>query len=84
MYAQKHEHAVPEAMHLCAHLPAGSQLARLPGIRAMSAHHRQHHDPRVMMDGNMNFTFPLADWLLQSRARRSSPTATAGQDAGPR
>jgi hypothetical protein len=73
-----------ETLHLCAHLPAGSRVARLPGIRGMCRHHRRHHDPRVMMDGNMNFTFPLADWLLGAHARRSSRTDAAGQDARPR
>lgn len=73
-----------EALHLCAHLPQASRVARLPGIRVMCEHHRRHHDPRIMMDRNMNFTFPLADWLLGALARRDSPTDAAGQDARPR
>jgi len=70
-----------ETMHLCAHLPEGSAAARLPGIRAMCEHHRRHHDPRVMMSANMNFTFPLADWLLGDRARPASSPETSDRGA---
>ncbi|MBU6271191.1 MAG: sterol desaturase family protein [Betaproteobacteria bacterium] len=56
-----------EFMHLCAHLPEGAWLARVPGIAAMRRHHLAHHDPRLMMQANMNFTLPLADWLAGTR-----------------
>jgi hypothetical protein len=56
-----------EFMHLCAHLPEGALLARVPGIAAMRRHHLAHHDPRLMMRANMNFTLPLADWLAGTR-----------------
>ena len=55
-----------EFMHLCAHLPEGQWLTRVPGIAAMRRHHQLHHDPRRMMDTNLNFTFPFADWLKRS------------------
>lgn len=56
-----------EFMHLCAHLPEGARLARVPGLAAMRRHHLAHHDPRLMMQANMNFTLPLADWLAGTR-----------------
>jgi hypothetical protein len=45
----------------------GAVLARVPGIAAMRRHHLAHHDPRLMMRANMNFTLPLADWLAGTR-----------------
>ena len=38
-----------------------------PGLAAMRRHHLAHHDPRLMMQANMNFTLPLADWLAGTR-----------------
>jgi hypothetical protein len=30
----------------------------------MRRHHTAHHNQRLMMEVNMNVTFPLTDWLL--------------------
>jgi hypothetical protein len=53
-----------ELFHLCAHLPEGAWIGGVPIVSTMRRHHRAHHDPRIMMTRNMNFTLPLADWWL--------------------
>lgn len=67
-----------ELMHLCAHLPERAWPTQLPGVRAMRRHHLAHHDPQRMMASNMNFTFPLADWIHGTRTR--SPQGVAAPD----
>ena len=56
-----------EFVHLCDHLPDDHFLTRLPGIRALRAHHRQHHATEGK-DSNFNVTIPLSDWLLGTKA----------------
>jgi hypothetical protein len=71
-----------ELMHLFAHLPDRAWPTRLPGIRAMRAHHLHHHDPQRMMSSNLNFTFPLADWIrgTWSRAGDGATSAVASRN----
>jgi hypothetical protein len=37
-----------------------------PFINTIRRHHRAHHNPGIMMNYNMNLTFPIADWFLGS------------------
>lgn len=53
-----------EIMHLGAHLPEGNWFSRLPLVAMMRRHHQAHHDPRLMMSKNMNFTLPWADQVI--------------------
>lgn len=53
-----------EVMHLGAHLPENGWVSRVPLLNTMRRHHIAHHDQRLMMEKNMNFTFPLMDWLM--------------------
>ena len=61
-----------EAMHLCEHVPETSFAARIPFVAFMRRHHAHHHDKRVMVERNMNLTFPLADALLGTLDRAAS------------
>jgi hypothetical protein len=56
-----------EWLHFCHHLPPGSPLARLPGLAALRAHHRQHHDPALMTRANFNITFPICDAVFGTK-----------------
>jgi hypothetical protein len=56
-------YALYEILHTAAHLPESHALTRHPLIRAVTSHHRRHHDPRRMAHLNFNFALPLFDWL---------------------
>lgn len=55
---------VYEWVHLGAHLPEDSLIARLPGVAFARRHHGLHHDPAKMRRANFNFAVPLGDWLF--------------------
>ena len=35
-----------------------------PFVNTLRRHHTAHHNARLMMEVNMNLTFPIADWLF--------------------
>ena len=35
----------------------------MPFVNTIRRHHMAHHNPAIMMERNMNLTFPL-DWLF--------------------
>ena len=53
-----------EVMHLGAHAPENWVVRHFPLLNTMRRHHVAHHDQRLMMEKNMNFTFPFMDWLM--------------------
>jgi hypothetical protein len=50
-----------EWVHLAAHLPDTSRIARLPAIRFLRRHHAIHHHPTRMRRCNFNVACPLFD-----------------------
>ena len=66
MIAWVASYLVFELFHLGAHLPEGQWFARLPLVATMRRHHQRHHDPRIMMAKNMNFTVPVSDWVART------------------
>ena len=58
-----------EFVHLCDHLPERNPLTRLPVIRTLREHHRQHHDPAISKEKNFNVTLPITDYLLGTKYR---------------
>jgi len=40
-----------------------------PFVNTLRRHHTAHHNPRLMIEVNMNLTFPIADWLFELTAR---------------
>ena len=67
-------YGVYEVLHTLAHLPASHALAGLRPVRALTRHHRIHHDPALMRRWNFNFALPLGDWLCGTvhRARHDT------------
>lgn len=57
---------VYEVMHLCCHVPENSFVRRMPFVNTIRRHHIAHHNLGIMMKLNMNLTFPIADWLMNS------------------
>jgi len=66
-------YGVYEVFHALAHLPAHSFAAGWSWVRAITHHHRVHHDARWMLRYNFNFAIPIFDWAFGTLAssRRS-------------
>jgi hypothetical protein len=39
-------------------------VRNIPFVNTIRRHHTAHHNQGIMMDRNMNLTFPVADWLM--------------------
>lgn len=55
---------VYEFMHFCCHVDEGWFVRHCPFVNTIRRHHKAHHDQSIMMQRNMNLTFPIADWLF--------------------
>lgn len=53
-----------EFMHFCCHVDESWFVRYCPFVNTLRRHHTAHHNSRLMMDLNMNLTFPIADWLF--------------------
>jgi hypothetical protein len=53
-----------EFMHFCCHEDEGWFVKHCPFANTLRRHHTAHHNARLMMEVNMNLTFPIADWLF--------------------
>jgi hypothetical protein len=51
-----------EFIHLCCHMEENWFVRNCPLINTARRHHTAHHNTRLMMECNMNVTFPVADW----------------------
>jgi hypothetical protein len=55
-----------EFMHFCCHVHENWFVRNCPFVNTLRRHHFAHHNARIMMETNMNLTFPIADWLFGS------------------
>lgn len=53
-----------EFFHLCCHVKDDRLIRHIPFINTIRRHHIAHHDLAIMMQRNMNLTYPIADWLF--------------------
>ena len=53
-----------EFMHFCCHVDENRFVRYCPFVNTLRRHHTAHHNARLMMEVNMNLTFPIADWLF--------------------
>ena len=53
-----------EFMHFCCHVEENWFVRNCPFVNTLRRHHTAHHNGRLMMEVNMNLTFPIADWLF--------------------
>jgi len=53
-----------EFMHFCCHVEENWFVAKMPFVNTLRRHHTAHHDQSLMMERNMNLTFPIADWMF--------------------
>jgi len=55
---------VYEFMHFSCHVGENWFVRHCPFVNTIRRHHAAHHDQSIMMERNMNLTFPIADWLF--------------------
>jgi len=55
---------VYEFMHFCCHVDENWFVRSAPFVNTIRRHHTAHHDQSIMMERNMNLTFPISDWLF--------------------
>lgn len=55
---------VYEFMHFCCHVDENAFVRHCPLVNTLRRHHTAHHNSRLMMEVNMNLTFPISDWLF--------------------
>jgi len=53
-----------EFMHFCCHVEENAFVRNMPFVNTLRRHHFAHHNQSIMMERNMNLTFPIADWLF--------------------
>jgi hypothetical protein len=53
-----------ETFHYCCHVHDNAFVRYMPFVNTIRRHHTVHHNKGVMMEVNMNLTFPIADWLM--------------------
>ncbi len=53
-----------EFMHFCCHVDENAFVRNCPLVNTIRRHHTAHHNDRLMMEVNMNLTFPISDWLF--------------------
>ncbi len=53
-----------EFMHFCCHVEENPFVRHMPFVNTLRRHHTAHHNQSIMMERNMNLTFPVMDWLF--------------------
>jgi hypothetical protein len=53
-----------EFMHFCCHVDDNWFVRHAPFVNTIRRHHTAHHNQSIMMERNMNLTFPIMDWLF--------------------
>jgi len=53
-----------EFMHFCTHIEVNAFVKYTPFINTIARHHAAHHNQSLMMERNMNLTFPIMDWAF--------------------
>lgn len=53
-----------EFMHFCCHVDDNWFVRNMPFVNTIRRHHTAHHNQNIMMERNMNLTFPIMDWLF--------------------
>ncbi|WP_426434815.1 fatty acid hydroxylase family protein [Bradyrhizobium genosp. P] len=53
-----------EFMHFCCHVEENAFVRNMPFVNTIRRHHTAHHHQSIMMERNMNLTFPVTDCLF--------------------
>lgn len=60
-----------ETFHVCCHVKENWFVRNMPFINTIRRHHAAHHNMGIMMHVNMNLTFPVADWAMNTSDLRT-------------
>lgn len=55
-----------ETFHVCCHVKENWFVRNMPFVNTIRRHHAAHHNMGIMMHVNMNLTFPVADWAMNT------------------
>ena len=58
------QYLIYETFHYCCHVHDNWFVRYAPCINTIRRHHTMHHNKGIMMERNMNLTFPIADWIM--------------------
>ncbi len=58
------QYLIYETFHYCCHVHDNWFVRHMPFVNTIRRHHTIHHSKGIMMEVNMNLTFPIADWLM--------------------
>lgn len=58
------QYLIYETFHYCCHVHENWFVRNLPFVNTIRRHHTAHHNLGIMMEKNMNLTFPIADWFM--------------------
>ncbi|MBM3394243.1 MAG: sterol desaturase family protein [Betaproteobacteria bacterium] len=58
------QYLIYETFHYCCHCHANWFVLNMPFVNTIRRHHTAHHNMGIMMERNMNLTFPIADWFM--------------------
>jgi len=53
-----------EFMHFCCHVEENAFVRNMPFVNTIRRHHTAHHNQSIMMERNMNLTFPVMDYVF--------------------
>lgn len=60
------QYLVYETFHYCCHVHENWFVRNMPFVNTIRRHHTAHHNMGIMMKYNMNLTFPIADWFMDT------------------
>lgn len=60
------QYLVYETFHVCCHVQENAFVRNMPFVNTIRRHHAAHHNMGIMMHVNMNLTFPIADWAMNT------------------
>ena len=60
------QYLIYETFHFCCHTHENWFVRNAPFVNTIRRHHTAHHNMGIMMEVNMNLTFPMADWVMDS------------------
>ena len=58
------QYLIYETFHYSCHVHENWFVRNMPFVNTIRRHHTAHHNQGIMMDINMNLTFPIADWVM--------------------
>jgi hypothetical protein len=58
------QYLIYETFHYCCHVHENAFVRLCPFVNTIRRHHTAHHNQGIMMERNMNLTFPVADWFM--------------------